>query len=758
MANDDYINEGHPKKSLIAEGRLLNILDKMIEGLQILDFDWRYIYVNEALVKQSHYTREELVGYTVLEKYPGVENTEVFRAMKACMESRTSHLMETEFEFPDGTKTWFELSIQPVEEGISILSVDITARRHAEERLRAREAEYRSLIEQATDGIFISDKNGKYIDVNLSACRMLGYSRDELLKMSVHDLLIKEEVKSNPIRFDVLKEGKTLLTTRNLKRKDGTVMPVEINSKMLSSGMMLGIVRDISKRRKAEEKIKSSEEKFRKLTETAFDAIILMDESGNIIFWNRGAELIFGYRKSEVLNKPLTIIMPDKYREAHTGGLQRFLKTGMKKVIGRVIEMEGQKKNGDLFPIEISITSWRSGDEGIFSGIIRDISERKQGEERIIKLNQSLEQKVLERTEQLERKIQQQKESEEKFQKAFQASAAGISITHLSDSSFLDVNDAFCKMLGFTKEELVGHTSLELGIVTNTKLREELLKQVREQGAASQFEMTVRSRSGKILDVLASVVIILLNGEKYALSLIYDITERKKAEQQLESANRELEAFSYSVSHDLRAPLRSIIGYSQIIEEDLRDNIQDSTKRSLSIIQKNAARMNRLIDDLLEFSKLDTMELKKSKVGSEQVVESCISTITNLFKHKAKVTVKRLYDVYADPEMLSQVWINLISNALKYSSKKAQPQVEIGAEKTENEVIFYVKDNGAGFDMQYAHKLFGVFQRLHRSEDFEGTGIGLSLAKRIITKHGGRIWAEGMVNYGATFYFSLPIP
>ncbi|MBT1688637.1 PAS domain-containing sensor histidine kinase [Dawidia soli] len=634
--------------------------------------------------------------------------------------------------------------------------IDITERKRIEEELRVSELRYRSLVEQAMDGIFISDEKGHYIEVNPSAVKMLGYTKEELMGMNVQEVLVPEEAKSNPPRFDELAAGKTILSIRNLKRKDGSVFPAEINAKMLSDGKMMGMVRDISERREAREKLQASEEKFRNLTETAFDAIILMDDAGRIIFWNRGAELMFGYEKWEVRQRPLTLIMPEKYRTLHTQGIQRYLRTGENKVIGRVVELEGMRKNGEIFPIEISITSWAADSKKLFSGIIRDITERKRAAEKIQKLNEELEQKVTERTAQLHENIKQLQESEEKFQKAFQASAAGITITRLSDATYLEVNDAFVNMTGYAREELIGYSSVELGLVVSMKKREEVLRQIREHGGAKDFEMTVRNKQGNLLEVLTSVETILLNEERFAINIIHDITERKRAEEQLESVNKELESFSYSVSHDLRAPLRSIIGYSKILEEDHFEKLDDSGKRTVSTIQQNALRMNSLIDGLLAFAKLGKKELQRSEIDIHALVQKLIEEYSPTVSLQAEIRIDPLPPAYGDEALLRQVWSNLLSNAFKYSSKREKPVIEVGASRTETEIIYFVRDNGVGFNMQYVHKLFGVFQRLHRANEFEGTGIGLSIVHKIVEKHKGRVWAESRVNEGATFYFALP--
>lgn len=242
-------------------------------------------------------------------------------------------------------------------------------------------------------------------------------------------------------------------------------------------------------------------------------------------------------------------------------------------------------------------------------------------------------------------------------------------------------------------------------------------------------------------------------------SLLSAIRDRKNTHfvleqknKQLADANAELESFSYSVSHDLRSPLRSISGYSKILGEDLGDKLNEEGKRTLDTIVHNASKMSKLIDDLLEFSKLGRKDLVKRDIDVAHLVKGIVDELCP----KVKVVFHDLIQTKADPSLITQVWINLLSNAIKYSSKKENPYVEVGSSRNNGEVIYYVKDNGAGFSMEYTNKLFGVFQRLHKESEFKGTGIGLALVKRIVARHHGRVWAEGKVDEGATFYFSLP--
>ena len=225
--------------------------------------------------------------------------------------------------------------------------------------------------------------------------------------------------------------------------------------------------------------------------------------------------------------------------------------------------------------------------------------------------------------------------------------------------------------------------------------------------------------------------------------------------EELKNINKELEAFSYSVSHDLRAPLRAVNGYTQMLKEDYSSKLDDEGKRIIETINYNAAKMGTLIDDLLAFSKLGRKEVQKKEIDMNELIEGVLFDLNKSVKHCAEIKIGKLHKVTADYSLLFQVMFNLISNAVKYSSKKENPVVEIFSEENNGEIIFSIKDNGAGFDMQYANKLFGVFQRLHSEKDFEGTGVGLAIVQRVIAKHNGRVWAEGSVNEGAVFNFSL---
>jgi PAS domain S-box-containing protein len=360
--------------------------------------------------------------------------------------------------------------------------------------------------------------------------------------------------------------------------------------------------------------------------------------------------------------------------------------------------------------------------------------------------------------------------SDERFFKIFNLSPEPKAIIRVSDGHYLYVNAANEQLVGWTREEMIGKTSLELKII-DPEERERVMNFMEKEGKLKGIEMKLRHRNGEIIDAYVNTEVIELDGEKCFLGNYIDITERRKSEKkiiklnieleqnvaQLELVNKELESFSYSVSHDLRAPLRAINGYAQILLEEYASKVDEDGLFVITSIKKNAVKMGKLIDDLLAFSRLGKKEVVRSEVNMESIIRSVLSELkfNSTLKDSVSIVIHPLPIVNADYNLMIQVWMNLLSNAIKYSGKLEKPEIEIGVIMKNDVPVFYIKDNGVGFDMKYYDKLFGVFQRLHRMEDFEGTGVGLALVQRIISKHNGKIWAEAEVDKGATFYFLL---
>jgi PAS domain S-box-containing protein len=325
---------------------------------------------------------------------------------------------------------------------------------------------------------------------------------------------------------------------------------------------------------------------------------------------------------------------------------------------------------------------------------------------------------------------------------------------------FVKVNQTFASWLGYTKEEMLGKMKFtEIISEHDLPYFYKNFDAFKVSGFIYNAEFECIRKDGSSLPVVLSSVAITDSNGHYlkSRSTTFDNTDRKIAENQIKNLNQELEAFTYSVSHDLRAPLRSVDGYSRILQEDYAPKLDPEGLRVVQVIINNAKRMGKLIDDLLDFARLGRKEAFRANVDMAGLVKGLTNDLIEQEKgREVEIEIGSLATAYADADMMRQVWENLLSNALKYTSKAPKARIVVNSSVNEKEVCYFVQDNGVGFDMQYSSKLFGVFQRLHKMQDFSGTGVGLAIVKRIIDRHEGRVWAEGKLNKGATFYFSIP--
>jgi len=486
-------------------------------------------------------------------------------------------------------------------------------------------------------------------------------------------------------------------------------------------------------------KIIANELRFRGLIENSYDGITLMDKNLNVIYRSNSAGRINGWSDHErLIHKTVDLIHADDKT-----GVEAFFKEVLNKPATPLfLTYRSQHMLGHYIWIECIFTNMLA-DENINAIVcnFRDVTEKKKADEELIH-----------KTAQIENIL-------ESITDGFIALDQKFCYTY--------VNKKIGEMLGLGPETLIGKNVWEVfpdavGSDTYKAFHKAMAEQVYicHEDHYQPLELWQENHIYPSAEGISVFIRDISERKKAELALhnLHNSLEKKVAERtiQLEAVNKELESFSYSVSHDLRTPLRAVNGYAVMLLEDFGPILGKEGNRIINTIRDNAMMMSKLIDELLAFSRLGRKALTVDVVDMEEVVKNCLKELFPNGWGKYKVTVQNLPRCAADANMIKQVWMNLISNGIKYSSKKAEPEIEIGFIPGEKSSIYYIEDNGAGFDMKYSNKLFGVFQRLHRGDEFEGTGVGLALVKRIVEKHGGEVWAEAEIDKGAVFYISVP--
>ena len=385
------------------------------------------------------------------------------------------------------------------------------------------------------------------------------------------------------------------------------------------------------------------------------------------------------------------------------------------------------------------------------------------------------------RVDEIAARVKEIRRSEDKFSRIFQASPITILISRLESGRYLDVNDAFEQQFGWSRAEAIGTTALELGLWPEASAYERWLAALRQSGKLRDYEAVLATNVGELRQAVTTAEVIDIGDSKCVITLIHDITELRQAvaavkdlnaaledrvrqrTADLTEANKELESFSYSISHDLRAPLRGIDGFSHLLMDEYGDRLDDQGREYLERVRRAAQRMGSLIDDLLDLSRVNRHEMRRDLVDLSAIAKDVVEELRKSAPDRTvKVHIEEGCHALGDPQLLRVLLENLLGNAWKYTSKTPDAEISFGQEAAaSDENIFYVRDTGVGFDMAYVDNLFLPFQRLHKTEDFEGSGVGLASAARIVRRHRGRIWAESgaeSAGHGATFRFTLEPP
>jgi PAS domain S-box-containing protein len=493
-----------------------------------------------------------------------------------------------------------------------------------------------------------------------------------------------------------------------------------------------------------EKTLRESEERYRTLFEGANDTIFTIRD-GCIVNCNRKALEMFGCTMEEFIgNRPEQFSPPMQPEGIDSAAKAREKITAALAGPPQFFEWRHRRSDGTSFDVEVSLNRLECQGNTELLAIIRDITERKRAEEAL-------------------------RESEEKFAKAFSSTPSLLVISTIAEGRYIEVNEAFERFTGYRREEAIGRTSIELNI-WEAETRTRFLEAIRKEGRVRDFEANFRSKSGEHHAGLLSAEVIEIKGEQRLLVLVNDITARKRMEEEieilntdlashameLEAANRELEAFNYTVSHDLRSPLTGITGYSQLLLDSYAVRLGDPCMGYVREIHEAAERMEQLIDTLLSFSRLLRCTITRETVdltGLATVVAVQLKMTAPC--RQVAFTVAEEMKVEGDAKLLRVVVENLLGNAWKYTGNRETALIEFGVAEINGGTAYFVRDNGAGFDMAHADKLFRPFQRLPGTTEFAGHGVGLATVQRIIQRHGGQVWAMGEPGKGATFYFTL---
>ena len=754
------------------------------QASQIGSFDWNLetgVNTWSPELYEMYGIRPEQFGHTQEAWERHLHPDDRSDMVRAVEQSRTSGRAEDrEFRIirPNGEIRWLvgrwrwisDRSGQPVR--LTGVNIDITERKRADDIWRESEARTRAIFESALDALITMDAEGRVQEWNPAAEQMFGYSQSQAAGRTIAELIIPPSLRDRHRKGlqRYLETNQPTVLGRRIQmpalKADGTEFPVEFSIAVTRrSGMppfFTAYVRDVSDRLRSERDMAH----LAAIVKSSDDAIVSKDLSGIVMTWNQAAERLFGYSAGEMVGQPVMKLIPPDRRDEE----RRILEKVSHGEIVETYETIRRRKDGTDFHVSLTVSPLFDGQGNVIgaSKIARDITERVQQESVLTQSRERLRQAL-------------------QYQEAIFSNIGEGLYTVNRQGVVVSMNRAAERLVGWTKDELVGRKMHDVTHYMHPDGRPFPAEdcgglQVLLTGVSlvNQEDVFIR-RDGSFFHVVYSASPIRSGDDITGLVVVFrDVTEQRRAEDILRDrdraltaandelihqkaglaeANNELQSFSYSVSHDLRAPLRTIDAYVRIVEEDHGPHLNDEVRRCLGIVRKAAGQAGELIDDLLEFSRLGRigMDLRRTKM-TELVREAAEEY--NLTQHRPAVdlTIHDLPMCHGDWRLLKLVWANLLSNAFKFTRGRARAHIEIGwlpDDRKPDACVYYVKDNGVGFDMKYVHKLFGVFQRLHLKDEFEGTGVGLAIVQRIVHRHGGRVWAEGKPDGGATVFFSL---
>ncbi len=626
-----------------------------------------------------------------------------------------------------------------------------------DEEIRRQHELYSALLEAQSNagvGLFII-RGGKVIYANEAVCRLSGYNMDQINALGSFIDLAHPDDRERVMRNHLRRLSGDVFENRydiGLMTRQGTRQEVEITVAAMPGGKEPGVlvlVADITERKRAQEALRLSEEKFSTVFHSSPVAIsITRLADGHCVDVNEAYLRRFGWTREEMIGHTMLEIGLWPSKEARDRWVDAVRSKGRTRDFENVL----LTKSGEPRTILASSELIRLQGATYVLVFVHDVTELRRAEAEL-------------------------RESEGKFSHVFHSSPVPILITRPADGVCIDANEAFCQQFGWTHGEVEGRPVVELGLWPGVEDRARWVRALRDEKTRRSYETVLMTRVGAPRQVIGATELVDHGAETWAINLIHDITDRKQAEDEirrlnseleervkrrtaeLTTANQQLESFAHSISHDLRAPLRGIEGFSRLLAEECSGQLNTEGREYLQRVRKAAQRMSLLIDHLLQLSRVTRQEMRREPVDLSQMAAELVEDLQRSAPdRRVDVRIAPGCAVQGDPSLLRVLLENLVGNAWKYSARRADARIDFGPEDADGETCFAVRDNGAGFDMAHAGKLFAPFQRLHTHEEFEGTGVGLASCARVVLRHGGRIWGEGAPGAGAVFRFTIPAP
>jgi PAS domain S-box-containing protein len=695
----------------------------------------RILEANSAAEQAYGYSRDEILELAIRDLR--APDTMGLTSEQMAQADAAGILFETVHRRKDGSTFPVEVSSQGATvDGVrTLVSVvrDITERKQMEQKLRESEHKYSLLFDKlSVPTVVFQLPEGIITNVNEASEKLNGFTRQEQVGKTTTELgLVKPEDREMILTL-LKRDGGIVNQEICITTGAGEIRFIMLNATVLTMDGSLHVIttwQDITDRKRAELALQKSEMRFSTIFENSPIAIGISRVSDRkIILANEALLHLYGYSREETIGRTtaeLGIWANIEEQQHFIEALQTGHKVQGMEAVAR--QISGEERHvliwGELFEIS---------DELCLVAQIVDITEWRHAEQNL-------------------------KESEERFSIAFHASPVAQAITLTSAGELLVVNDAYCRLFEYSREELVGKSTIDLRLWENPADRQAALEELLTTGHIHLQEINIRTQSGEIRTALTSIEPISWKGLPCVISSVIDITDRKQMEDDLRRSNAELEQFAYVASHDLQEPLRAVAGMVQLLQRRYQGQLDERADEYIHHAVEAADRMQSLINDLLAFSRVGRRSNPIEPVESKICLGVALRNLAvAIHESNALITADALPVVRADSTQLVQLFQNLIANGIKFQSRK-EPQIHISAKLVKDAWLFSVQDNGIGIEPQYFERIFLVFQRLHTRREYPGTGIGLAICKKIVERHGGSIWVESMPGVGSTFYFTLPV-